>query len=122
MISIENEKELLALLKALEFVKYQSKDYESRYLAGSPIIGELYRKISESLHKYYEEIHIPYSKEWVNIESIPAYLNVISNHIANIDNWKDLSEESKIEVVKVFIYPFKVEDSTLVKLIETRNL
>ena len=109
--------ELIALSKALGFVRFQSQEYEVRYLAGSPHIAEIYKRICEAAGEYYKSKNIPFPDEWPFIESIRGYLDTIKVHIKNTDNWKELKPDQRDSFLKTLIYPYKIAEGTLSELI-----
>jgi hypothetical protein len=109
--------ELVALSKALTFVKFHCRDYDARQFAGSPLIGEAYRRIAEAAGEYYKSINISFFDEWPFIESVrDEHLEVIKVHIGHVDNWKDLPPDRCAEFIKTLVYPYRVTDETIDEL------
>jgi hypothetical protein len=113
--------ELIALSKALQFVRFQSKDYEARHLAGSPHIAEVYKRISEATGEYYRSLNVPFPNEWPSIESINGYLDVIKIRIKDTDNWNDMQSDQRDSFLKTLVYPYKISDGTLIDLVRFGN-
>lgn len=117
-MTISDPSQLIALAKVLNYVKFKCEDYECRYLAGSPVVGELYKAASESLHAYYKEKGIKYLEEWGFIESLPHYITTIEIHIKNTDNWKELGNDTKVELIACLVHPYKVRQDTIEYLLK----
>ena len=115
--------ELIALKKALFFIKFGNDETEKSFLAGSPIINKLLEDAHNSLLEYYQKIRPGYSGEWGWIEEKTDLLNAVIEHIKNIEerNWSQLTIEIKHEVVKNLCFPFKVTNNTLEKIISDRT-
>jgi hypothetical protein len=92
-MEINKTEELLALSKVLQFIKYECKDYEAAHLAGSPVIGKIFKEVVESLDKYYKQLGIKRTNEWPEIKSVPFYISVIQEHIKNTDAWSEITLE-----------------------------
>jgi hypothetical protein len=112
-----SEIELIVLAKALQFVRFKSMEYDARYLAGSPHIAELHKRITEATHEFYKSRNIPLSEEWPYIEDAKGYLDVIKVRIKDTDNWKDLIPEQRNAFLQTLIYPYKVSDEIISELI-----
>jgi len=123
MMIIKERHELLALLKALGHIKYLCQDYDCRYLAASPIINQLLGETNLALRPFLEAdgIHEESRLGWSSIENYPAYLSTIKVHLSNVENWAALSEETKREVVVIFIEPMLSESETVEELLQWRN-
>lgn len=109
--------ELRALARVLTFVRFECKEYEARYLAGSPHIAEIYKRLSEAAGEYYKSKNIPFPNEWPPIESINGYLDVVKIRIKDTDNWKELRSDQRDDYLKTLIYPYKISDQSLIDLI-----
>ena len=107
-----SDAEIIALSKALRFVRFQSEDYDAREFAGSPLIAEVHKRVSEAAGEYYKSKNIPFQDEWPSIESIKSYLKVIKIHIKNVNNWRELKPEHRDSFLKTLVYPYKISDET----------
>ena len=123
-MKIEQTDELLALQKALFFVKFGNEEYDAHYLAVSPILGKLLKQTKDELSKqtpkqYGSEIN---GGGWGSIEDYPDFLLKVSMHINHVDNWHKLDVNIKQEVIENLCSPFSVSEMTVGKLIlEIRN-
>jgi hypothetical protein len=109
--------ELRALVRALAYIRFESKEYEARYLAGSPFIGEIHKRVSDATAEYYKSKNMPFPDEWPAIESINGYLDVIKIRIKDTDNWKELEPEHRDSFLKTLVYPYKISGDTFAELI-----
>ncbi len=118
-MKIEQTDELLALQKALFFVKFGNDEYDAHYLAVSPILGKLLKQTKEELSKH---ISKQYGSDmsggdWGSIEDYPDFLLKVSMHINNVDNWHKFDLVTQQEVIKNLCSPFVVSEITISKLI-----
>ncbi len=123
MLVIKEKHELLALLKSLGFIKYSCQDYDCKYLAGSPIINQLLRETKSALRPFLEADGIKDESRlgWGPIENSPDYISTIKAHLSNVENWSRLSEETRREVVIVFIEPMISSEEVVNELLDWRN-
>ncbi|GAB4044462.1 hypothetical protein [Spirosoma litoris] len=116
-MNIEKIDELLALQKVLMFVKFGSEEYDAHYLAVSPIVGELLRKVNKELNKHFVERKITHNTEFGSIEDYPNYIEKVKIHLQNIDNWTALDQKIQKEVIIDMCAPFTVPSSIIETLI-----
>jgi len=109
--------ELRALVRALTFVRFECKENEARFLAGSPHVAEIYKRVTEATGEYYRSKNIPFPDEWQSIESINGYLDIIKIRIKDTDNWKDLEPSQRYSFLNTLVYPYKISENTLIELI-----
>ena len=111
--------ELIALKKALFFIKFGDDETEKSFLAGSPIINKLLADTHNSLLEYYQKKLPSYSGEWGWIEEKTDLLNAVIEHIKNIEerNWNQLATEIKHKVVKDLCFPYSISEKTITKII-----
>lgn len=106
--------ELYTLSKLIHFVKFNCKDYESRYFAGSPIIGNILNKVLRELDS--ERM----SEDYFNLEPEGHVFNLVFNGIKrNLDitiEWGDLPQELRIEHIKVLAMPYILSEDQIKKL------
>lgn len=123
MLVIKERHELIALLKALGFVKYHCQDYDCREIAGSPIINQLLRETKSALRPFLEASGIKDEVRlgWGLIDKYPEYISTIKTHLSNVENWSDLSEEIKREAIIDFIEPMISSDEVVSELLNWRN-
>lgn len=123
MLVIKERHELIALLKALGFVKYHCQDYDCRELAGSPIINHLLRETKSALRPFLEASGIKDEARlgWGVIDKYPEYISTIKTHLSNVENWSDLSEEIKRAAIIDFIEPMISSDEVVSELLNWRN-
>jgi hypothetical protein len=112
-----SDTELRALVRALAYIRFESKEYEARYLAGSPFIAEIYKRVVEATAEYYKSKNIPFIdiNNWPMIDN--ASLNVIKIRIKDTYNWKALEPEQRDSFLKTLVYPYKISGDTFAELI-----
>lgn len=113
--------ELRALVRVLTFVRFECTDYDAGFLAGSPHIAEIYKRVTEATKEYYNSKNIPFSDEWQSIESIKGYLDVIKVRIKDATSWKDLESDQRDLFLKTLVYPYKISEETFIELIRYGN-
>ena len=103
--------EYYTLSKLIHFVKFNCKDYEARYFAGSPIIGEILNKVVNELDS--EKINADY----FNLETEGQVFNLVFNGIKqNLDitiEWDEMPEELRIEHIKNLAFPYILSEEQI---------
>lgn len=120
-ITFDHHAELIALAKALEFVKFRCHDPECSHLAGSPYIGNLYKNVLTSLEPYYKRSHPQWSASNIAIEDFGYTLDAVRYHITTVSHWHRLDVETKLKVLREYLNPFCFKEETLVALMEFGN-
>ena len=116
-MEINNIQELIALSKALVFIKFGDDENERRFLASSPYINQLLKEASNALTNDYKKKNPHYKGEWGKIEDKHDYLEQVKKHIKSIDNWEKLSMDTKMSIIKTLCYPFNILDDTAKEII-----
>ncbi len=114
---VDQTAELLFLQKALSFIKFQSEDYEARYLAVSPYSGDLLRRVTTELSDYYKGVHPDYQLQLGRIEAVPHYLVGLRSHLSHIDNWSTLTEDVQKAIILDLAAPFTIDQQTVDQLL-----
>lgn len=111
--------EYYTLSKLIHFVKFNCKDYESRYFAGSPIVGELLKKVISELDA--DKVDADY----FNLESEGHVFNFIFNGIKNnLDitiEWDEMAIDLRIEHIKNLALPYVLNEKQIDILYQYRN-
>lgn len=110
--------EYYTLSKLIHFVKFNCKDRESINFAGSPIIGEILRKVMvETNSRHYEKdfFKIEYGKSGYNlvIEGVKVNLERVQ--------WNDIPEDFKETYIKELMLPYYTDMDILLELISYAN-
>lgn len=116
-MEIKNMYELIALNKALTFLRFECREYEVQYIAGSPLIKDIHLVVMDNLRELYKKDNIIMPNDFGFIEDNDAYLQTIITTIKNIASWTALSEHLKKDHVNNLISPYKIKDDTLKYLI-----
>ena len=117
MLEIKEDYEIIALVKVLGFIKFHFDDYNMVEFAASPFIGEIYKKACDASAEVYKKFNTPYPTEWDGIDNKKSYLKAVLIHISNIGDWMTLSDDVKIETIKVLAYPYTIKEETIQDLI-----
>lgn len=120
-MDISQTNELIALQKALMFVKFGSEDDEACYLACSPVYGSLLQRITEHLSPYYTKYNGSYGPVYGNIESVPHYLHKVKIHLGHIDNWREIERERKIGIINDLCSPYTISANTAIELLDEQD-
>ena len=121
MLEIKEDYEIIALVKALGFIKFHFDDYSMVEFAASPFIGEIYKKACDASAEIHKKFNAPYPAEWDGIDNKKPYLKAVLIHISNINNWNTLSDDLKIAGVKTLAYPYTIKEETIQDLISKGN-
>ena len=121
-MKIEKIDELLALRKALFFIKFVSEDTEAHYLAGSPILGSLLEKINEELQPFLVKKGIKSETFYGYIEKHNSFIDAIKRHTKNILHWDELDKDAKVQTIKTLASPYEIKNETIMNIIsEPKN-
>ncbi|MEQ8362971.1 MAG: hypothetical protein RH948_08890 [Cyclobacteriaceae bacterium] len=113
-----SDNELRALVRVLTFVRFECKDYDAGFLAGSPHVADIFKRITEATSEYYKSNNIPFPNEWPAIESMDNYLDVIRIRIKDANNWIQLNPNQRDSFLKILLYPYKYSEKTFNELIQ----
>lgn len=109
--------ELMALNKALVFLRFQCQDYEAQHISGSPLIKNIHLEVMKSLKEMYKKENVFIPDDLGYIEDYNEYLLTIINTIRNINGWYKLEESIKRTQIEILISPYKIKENTLKFLI-----
>jgi hypothetical protein len=121
MITIEDELEIKALGKLLNFIKYDCSDPDCLLFAASPLINNIYANLLKELGSIYTRAGRPSIENKHYIESYPIYLENIKSNILRTPAWSNLSEEIKEKYVQELIHPYKFRNETVFSLLRIGN-
>ncbi len=107
-----NDYELMALNKALFYIRFQCTDGETANIKSSQFLIEAHLKILDRLDVFYKKENITVTYDTF-IEDENDYLNTIIATIRHIDGWHKLSEDVKKEIIYDFVKPFKIKENTI---------
>jgi hypothetical protein len=116
-MKIEETSELIALQKALNFIKFGEDKEDKHLLSGSPFIGSLLKKVTEELVEYYKKFSPSFTGEWGYIENHPHILIVIKNRINEDKDWRNLTNDVKRSMIKEYCFPYSVKEDTILLLL-----
>jgi hypothetical protein len=121
MVTIDNELEIIALGKLLNFIKFDCSDNDCLLFASSPIVNSIYANVLKELNVIYTRKGRPSFENDDYIESYPIYLESIKKNIFRTSNWEDLSDDIKEKYVQELLKPYKSTQTTLLSLINEGN-
>jgi len=102
------------LSKLIHFVKFNCQDYQARYFAGSPIVGEILKKVVSELDTK------KMNDEYFNLEVEGHVFNFVFNGIKrNLDitvEWSEMPEELRIEHIKNLALPYILSEDQIKNL------
>lgn len=121
MITIENELEIKALGKLLNFIKFDCSDPDCLLFAASPLINNIYANLLKELTSFYTNVGRPSFENKDYIENYPIYLESIKNNIVRTPDWRNLNDDIKEKYVQELIRPYKFKEETVIYLIGIGN-
>jgi hypothetical protein len=105
------------LINLISFVKFESRDYESRYFAGSPIVGEI---LSELLNQFNTGKEITFHVE-LNSPFGRTLINSIKWHLEQTDEWRKMKLNDKLEHIRNLASPYLLEEETIHSIVDFRS-
>ena len=110
-----NDIEILALRRALTFLKYRCKTIDNTGLIASPIINNI-------LERFYFEMDSEFDFDLENSPSTKKeVLETVKANICIFYEWNTYTDILKRNVIRDILLPFEVNDITLSQLIEEAN-
>ena len=111
--------ELSALGRALDFVRFESREPDASALAGVPALGHLqglvaetlWAKVSTSTAAFFRTHGFP------NIAEEPERLATVEFHISQVSHWNELSETTKRGYIQNLVFPFPAAPQILQELL-----
>jgi len=116
MVTIENELEIQALGKLLNFIKFDCSDNDCLLFAASPFINNVYKNVQNELNEIYSKKGRPRLENENYIESYPVYFQEVKRNIERTINWNRLNAELKNGYVHDLISPYLYIEETLSSL------
>lgn len=108
---------LNTLINLISFVKFESRDYESRYFACSPIVGEI---LSEFINQFNTGKVIDFQVE-LNSPFGRTVINSIKWHLEQTDEWGKMELNDKLEHIRNLASPYILEEEIISSIINYRN-
>jgi hypothetical protein len=89
--------ELTALVRALDFVRFESREPGAAALAGVPALGRLQALAAETLWTKVDTSTTAYFRThgFPDVAQEPERMAAIESHIRQTDNWNELAETTK---------------------------
>jgi hypothetical protein len=116
---IENKVKLNTLIKLLSFIKFESREFESREFAASPIVGEI---LSDLLIQFNSSIGKEFS---FTIKSDNRFektiVNSIKNRLKDTDEWNEMNSDNQKEYIIDLASPYILEEETIYSIINYKN-
>lgn len=108
-----NNYELMAINQALFYIRFNCVDPNTVNIKCSDFLIEAHLKILNELDKFYIQEGISISYDGFIEEQIENYMPSIITTIKNIENWKELNNEIKIQQIKSLVSPYKIKKETI---------
>lgn len=107
----ENKMKIYTLIKLLSFIKFESREFESREFAASPIVGDI---LSEFLIQFNSSI----GKEVIfNIKSDNRFaetlVNSIKHRLTQTDEWNGMNIDNRKEYIMDLASPYILEEEII---------
>lgn len=118
-LSSFSSQELTALVRALDFVRFESREPSAAALAGIPALGRLqalaaetlWTKVDTSITAYFRTHGFP------DVAQEPERITAIEYHISQADNWNELAETTKQAYIQDLVFPFPATPQTQQQLL-----
>ena len=109
---------LLTLIKLISFVKFESREFESRYFAGSPIVGEILSELEVQFNSGKEiafevDLDSPFGK---------TLINSIKWHLKETEEWENMEVQDKLLHIVNLASPYKLEEETIQIIMVNRDM
>jgi hypothetical protein len=118
-LSSFSSQELTALVRALDFVRFESREPGAAALAGVPALGRLQALAAETLWAKVDTSTTAYFRThgFPDVAQEPARMAAIEFHISQADNWNELAETTKQAHIQELVFPFPATPQTLQQLL-----
>jgi hypothetical protein len=119
--------ELIVLSKALSLVKFEAKEPEASALAGSPVLGALFKSAAETLWQKAAESYPTSSaislltNGWPSLAADTPRMAAIKFHITQVEGWHNLSETTQRKYIQKLIYPLQSTEPMIDVLVNFGN-
>lgn len=105
----EHKVKLQTLIQLISFIKFESREYESRYFAASPIVGEILSDLKIEFNSgekalFQVEKNTPFGR---------TLINAIKWHLEQTDEWNEMSLNDRIEHIKNLASPYLLKNEEL---------
>lgn len=117
-MTYDSKVKLLTLIKLISFVKFESREFESRYFAGSPIVGEILSELEVQFNSGKEiafevDLDSPFGK---------TLINSIKWHLRETEEWENMEVQDKLLHIVNLASPYKLEDETIQTIMVNRDV
>ena len=116
-MKIEETAELIALQKALNFIKFGEDEEDKNLLSGSPFIGSLLKKVTDELIDYYKKSSPKFTGEWGYIEDYQHKFLVIMNRVSKDENWQTFTNDTKRNIIVEYCFPYSIREESILMLL-----
>ena len=104
------------LIKLITFVKFNCEDKEARYLAASPIVGDILKELLVEFNEKFNR-----EPSFIIEEPSSIYNLVIEGVKCNLqrtDEWQEMDDSSKINHIKNLCMPYIVNEEQINELLQ----
>ncbi|WPO80609.1 hypothetical protein [Flavobacterium sp. KACC 22761] len=116
---IENKVKIYTLIKLISFIKFESREPESKEFAASPIVGEI---LSDLLIQFNSSIGKEFSFAITPDNRFgKTLINSIKSHLKNTDEWNEMSINDKKEYINDLASPYLLEEQTIYSIMNHTN-
>lgn len=111
-----NNYELMALNQALFYIRFNCIDPNTVNIKCSDFLVDAHLKILNELEKFYIIEGISVNYDGFIEDQSGNYMPSIISTIRNIEDWKELTQENKLELIKSLASPYKIKHETIESL------
>ncbi len=109
---------LHTLINLISFIKFESREYESRYFSGSPIVGEILKDLLIQSNSNKEialavELNSPFGR---------TLINSIKWHLEQTDEWVNMEIDDRLEHIMNLAAPYVLEGEVIRSIMTYRDM
>lgn len=109
--------EMIALNKALNYVRFTCTASEVQELIFSETIVSMHLRLIDNLRIEYAKEGIEIPEDFGYIEDEGDYFNVIIAQLRNLNSWHKLDDKAKKEIILLMIKPYRIKEVSVNYLI-----
>lgn len=117
MFCTKDKQELLALHRIIVEAKYSDNIVDSAIISSSLVAEIANRVISSALEEMNKEEAESWI-QWLQVEPDSRQYKTLINHIKAFDNWRDVVDEDKPELIQTLAAPLKLNEILIEELVK----
>lgn len=110
--------QMIALNKALNYIRFKSTDSDTSELFFSNTIVEMHLQLIEKLREEYKKKGFEIPLDFGYIEEEQDLFNIIITRIRNLTTWSTFDDKTKKEIILLIIKPYSIKENSLQYLMD----